>query len=64
MPITKFQVLDGGVCELLNPECYAEDAGLYKCMATNPHGTAETAAYINVEGTIIVLYIYIKPRIL
>lgn len=43
-------VLDGGVCELLNPECFAEDAGLYKCTATNPHGTAETAAFINVEG--------------
>ncbi|PIC27588.1 hypothetical protein B9Z55_019795 [Caenorhabditis nigoni] len=50
-------VLEGGVCELLNPECFAEDAGLYKCTATNPHGTAETAAFINVEGAE-----YVKDR--
>ncbi|RCN25270.1 immunoglobulin I-set domain protein [Ancylostoma caninum] len=44
------QVLPGGICELLNPEVYPEDSGLYKCTATNTHGTAETAAYINIEG--------------
>ncbi|KAL6741661.1 hypothetical protein Aduo_014893 [Ancylostoma duodenale] len=44
------QILPGGICELLNPEVYPEDSGLYKCTATNPHGTAETAAYINIEG--------------
>ncbi|VDM71132.1 unnamed protein product [Strongylus vulgaris] len=44
------QVLPGGICELLNPEVYPEDSGLYKCTATNPHGKAETAAYINIEG--------------
>ncbi|EYB85418.1 hypothetical protein Y032_0298g1745 [Ancylostoma ceylanicum] len=46
------QILPGGICELLNPEVYPEDSGLYKCTATNPHGTAETAAYINIEGGI------------
>ncbi|KIH52315.1 immunoglobulin I-set domain protein, partial [Ancylostoma duodenale] len=45
------QILPGGICELLNPEVYPEDSGLYKCTATTPHGTAETAAYINIEGT-------------
>ncbi|VDP54716.1 unnamed protein product [Heligmosomoides polygyrus] len=34
----------------MNPEVYPEDSGLYKCTASNPHGTAETAAYINIEG--------------
>ncbi|ETN77063.1 immunoglobulin I-set domain protein [Necator americanus] len=44
------KILPGGICELLNPEVYPEDSGLYKCTATNPYGTAETAAYINIEG--------------
>ncbi|VDL78997.1 unnamed protein product [Nippostrongylus brasiliensis] len=44
------QILPGGICELMNPEVYPEDSGLYKCTASNPHGTAETAAYINIEG--------------
>ncbi|KJH40060.1 hypothetical protein DICVIV_14025 [Dictyocaulus viviparus] len=44
-------VLPGGICELVNPEVCPEDSGLYKCTATNPHGTAETAAYIDIEGT-------------
>ncbi|XGW01072.1 hypothetical protein V3C99_013768, partial [Haemonchus contortus] len=44
------QIHPDGICELMNPEVYPEDSGLYKCTATNPHGTAETAAYINIQG--------------
>ncbi|KAK6015340.1 immunoglobulin I-set domain protein, partial [Ostertagia ostertagi] len=44
------QIHPDGICELMNPEVYPEDSGLYKCTATNPHGTAETAAYINIHG--------------
>lgn len=51
------QILPGGICELLNPECYPEDSGLYKCHASNPHGTAETSAYIAVEGLFCVFIV-------
>ncbi|VDN17714.1 unnamed protein product, partial [Gongylonema pulchrum] len=40
-----------GTCELINPECALEDAGIYQLTARNVHGTAETSAYIQVQGT-------------
>ncbi|VDO14534.1 unnamed protein product [Haemonchus placei] len=50
------QIHPDGICELMNPEVYPEDSGLYKCTATNPHGTAETAAYINIQGEVFRKY--------
>ncbi|KAJ1351970.1 hypothetical protein KIN20_008153 [Parelaphostrongylus tenuis] len=42
------RVLPGGICEMMNPEVCLEDTGLYKCTATNSHGTAETAAFVHI----------------
>uniref|UniRef100_A0A915PVQ5 Ig-like domain-containing protein n=1 Tax=Setaria digitata TaxID=48799 RepID=A0A915PVQ5_9BILA len=42
-----------GRCELINPQCTPEDAGLYQLIARNIHGSVNTSAYINVEEVII-----------
>lgn len=55
-----------GTCEMTKAECAPEDAGLYRLTARNRYGTAETAAYVHVEGklfgflTVIQVYIMLS----
>lgn len=39
-----------GVAELCIPSCLISDSGIYQCYFENKLGTAETAAYIGIEG--------------
>lgn len=39
-----------GFYELVIPEVMTEDAGVYKCVATNKHGEASTEATLTVTG--------------
>lgn len=42
--------LPGGECRLTIKDCSMTDEGIYRCEATNPHGTAKTQATAHVEG--------------
>ena len=52
-PSTDFQIgydVSSGVCTLLIPEVFPEDAGEYACRAVNPYGESVTTANLLVEG--------------
>jgi hypothetical protein len=42
--------LPGGECRLTIKDCSMTDEGIYRCEASNPHGTAKTQATGHVEG--------------
>ena len=52
-PSTDFQIgydVPSGVCTLMIPEVFPEDAGEYACRAVNPYGESITTANLLVEG--------------
>lgn len=45
--------LEDGTCELRVPSSIKRDAGNYRCIAENPHGTAQTSGIVSVIGCFI-----------
>lgn len=42
-------LFEGDRCTLSIREAYIEDCGIYKCVARNPHGGAESVCKLHVE---------------
>lgn len=48
-------LFEGDRCTLVIREIFLEDSGLYKCIARNLHGVAESECQLHVEGKLKII---------